>query len=736
MSTAIRSSVIREEARSRRPIPSYNWTSCRLLSQARSVVRSEPSPTPEASDHLRGVLDTLPCLLWTASPEGQVDFVNRRWCDYTGVSFAESCARWTEAIHVEDLPALVEEWGRVLLSGEPGKVEARLRRHDGEYRRFLITASPLRDAAGRIVKWYGVNSDIEDQARAEGLLRADIETRKRAEALLADENRLLEMIARGSSLAAVLGALCELVERSIGGCHCSVLLVDATSRFRHGAAPSLPASYNEFIDGKPVEAEAGPCAIATLLKMQVIAADLAADSRWSGEWRDLALAAGLRSCWSTPILSRDLKVLGTFAIYQDEPATPTAFELDLIRQFTQVASIAIERARSEAALKQSEAFLAKAQALSSAGSFSWRVGAAELTWSQELYRLFGFDPSLPVTLEQIAARIHPDDIPSFQENLRLAAGNFEYERDFGYELRLLMPDGSIKHLHLVAHGTRDEEGQTVIIGAAQNITERRLSEQALDKVRLELARVARVTSLGALTASIAHEVNQPLSGVVTNASTCLRMLGAEPPNVEGALETVRRTIRDGNRAADVIKRLRALFGKQETSTESVNLNEAAREVIAMLAGELQRRRIILNVELEARLPLIIGDRVQLQQVILNLLLNAMDALNGIDGRPRNLRIRTEREGGDCVRFDVRDAGVGFGHEDPEKLFEAFYTTKDGGMGIGLSVSRSIIERHHGRLSAESNQGPGATFSFSIPLAPHDVKEFPSANEPQPIVRNL
>jgi C4-dicarboxylate-specific signal transduction histidine kinase len=252
--------------------------------------------------------------------------------------------------------------------------------------------------------------------------------------------------------------------------------------------------------------------------------------------------------------------------------------------------------------------------------------------------------------------------------------------------------------------------------------ERRLSEEALSKVRSELAHVARAQSLGVLTASIAHEINQPLSGIITNASTCLRMLAADPPNIEGACETARRTIRDGNRASDVITRLRALFGKKDTATESVDVNEATREVIALSLGELQRSRVILRAELADDLPPVTGDRVQLQQVILNLVRNASDAMSGVDDRPRQLVIRTERDEDDRVRLIVQDTGVGFDPQAAGRLFEAFYTTKNGGMGIGLSVSRSIIESHHGRLWAAPNDGPGVTFSFSIPRASECVTE--------------
>jgi signal transduction histidine kinase len=294
-------------------------------------------------------------------------------------------------------------------------------------------------------------------------------------------------------------------------------------------------------------------------------------------------------------------------------------------------------------------------------------------------------------------------------------------KDIDYECRLLMPSGSVKHLRIVAHGTRDQADQLEYIGAVQDVSKRRLSEEALGEVRSELAHVARVASLGALTASIAHEVNQPLSGIITNANTCLRMLAADPPNVDGARETARRTIRDGNRASDVITRLRALFSKREPTNEPVDLNEATHEVITLLRGELQRSQVVLRAELDDEIPLVAGDRVQLQQVILNLLLNGSDAMSGIDDRPRQLVIRTELEDDVRVRLSVQDAGVGFNPQDKERLFDAFYTAKSGGMGIGLSVSRSIIESHHGRLWGALNDGPGATFSFSIPRRPECAK---------------
>ena len=553
-----------------------------------------------------------------------------------------------------------------------------------------------------------MNIDIEERERVEGY------TRERAEVLLTGEKRVLEMVAWGSPLPVVLDALCRLVDESTAGCSCSILYVDSDiTTFQLGAAPSLPSGYNEAMDGRPLHCDGGPCAKSASLKRLVIAPDIAADAQWDAHgWRTLALKYGLRACWSSPILSRSRSVLGTFAIYRREPGSPTPLHLELIERLSHIASIAIERASSDAALRRSEAFLAEAQALSRIGSFWWCVPTDEITWSEQVYRIFEFDQGEPITLARIASRVHPDDMHLMQDMLDAAHSG---DTDFEFEHRLLMPDRSVKYVHLVARGSRDQVGRLEYIGAVQDVTERRRSEEALGKARSELAHVARVTSLGTLTASIAHEVNQPLSGIITNASTCLRMLAADPPNVEGAHETARRTLRDGHRASEVITRLRAMFSSKDPRNELVDLNDAVREVIALSAGELRRSGVKLRPYLAEELPPVMGDRVQLQQVVLNLLLNALDAMSGVDDRPKELVITTAADERDMVQLSVRDSGTGIAMESADTLFEAFYTTKSGGMGIGLSVSRSIIESHEGRISAMPNgDGPGATFSFWLP----------------------
>ena len=782
---------------------------------------------------LSDIVDSLPGLVWTALPDGHVEFVNRRWCEYTGLSVAQSSGRgWQAAIHTEDLPELLERWRA---SGESRGVEARVRRFDGEWRWFLLRMRPLVDAPSQAGKrcgvairiggrqqgqeplgtrWWlsslgrelqfrtiadsipalaallipgggielvnrrtleyfgktleelrvsaisnihpddqqhvtavtrgpavdaGIPYDFEARLRrvdgayrwfhttgfplrdSEGhivfwyLLQTDIDDRKRAEALLAGEKRLLEMVARGHSLPVVLDALCRLTEEAIDGGHCGIFQLSTSgSRLQAAAAPNLPEGFVESVQALPVAVDSGPVAMAACENAQVISHDLASDRRWEASgWRRLALNKGLRSCWSIPIPSRSGRVLGVLAILFREPGTPTPHHDDLVERFTDLAGLILDRARSEDALRRNEAFLMEAQRLSSTGSFAWHVATNTVTWSEQVYRIWEIDPTIPVTIEVSDSRIHPEDLPSLYEKVNWAR---QQGKDFEHGYRLLMPDQSIKYVHTVFHEGQDPDGELEFIGAIQDVTQRRLSEEALARARSEFARVARVTTLGALTASIAHEVNQPLSGIITNASTCLRMLATQPPNVDGAQETARRTIRDANRASDVITRLRALFSQKVANVESLDLSEITRDVIALSLSELQRNRVILHPELSDGLPRIEGDRVQLQQVILNLFMNASEAMSSVEDRPRELVVRTERDDDDRVRLTVQDSGVGFEEKVAERLFEAFYTTKASGMGIGLSVSRSIIESHHGRLWAGPNDGPGAMFSFSIPCA--------------------
>ena len=374
------------------------------------------------------------------------------------------------------------------------------------------------------------------------------------------------------------------------------------------------------------------------------------------------------------------------------------------------------RQSDEADLQRAYVHLAEAQRLSQTGSFTWDFDRGELLWSEELCRIFEFDPATIVTTDRVGQYVHPDDLPAFAAVLEGAAAG----RDIDFPYRIITASGVLKHLHAVGHRIEHDADRPVIIGAVQDVTERRVAEEALSRARAELAHVARVATLSALTASIAHEVNQPLTSLVTNASTCLRMLAADPPNLELARTTAQRTIRDANRASDVIARLRAMFVRKEGALEAVDVNGAAAEVLALSSSELQRAQVDLRSDFASDLPNIRGDRIQLQQVVLNLVLNARDAMLAVDERPRTLIVTTKVDDTGQVLLSVRDAGSGIATDRLDRLFDTFFTTKSEGMGVGLSISRSIIQSHGGRLWAANNDdGPGATFSFSIPLAGAD-----------------
>jgi signal transduction histidine kinase len=395
---------------------------------------------------------------------------------------------------------------------------------------------------------------------------------------------------------------------------------------------------------------------------------------------------------------------------------------DIIDRFSKIAGIAVDRAEADAALQSRErelreayAQLSEGQRLSKTGSFTSDIQKDGHRWSAEIYRIFEIDPLTPPGLDAIRARVHPDDLALYDAQILRGAEGSGADFDF----RAITPHAGLKYLRGVAQLTHYIEGRPSFMGVVQDISEHKLAEDELIRARSELAHVARVTTLNAMAASIAHEVSQPVSGILTNANTCVRMLAADPPNLAGATETVKRTIRDANRATEVIKRLREMFSNKASTTEAIGLDELAREVIALSANELQRHRVLLQTEFSEELPLVEGDRVQLQQVILNLLLNAADAMASITDRPRTLLVKTDRHDDGSVRLAIRDSGIGLNPQAIGILFKAFYTTKAQGLGIGLSISRSIIERHAGRLWASVNDGPGATFTFCLPPINHD-----------------
>jgi PAS domain S-box-containing protein len=610
---------------------------------------------------LARVVDALPGLVWSALPDGRVEFLNRHWHEYTGRAPGEPFdVAWQEAIHPQDLSRWTAGWRSASAPAEIWELELRLRRFDGAYRWFLCRASPLSDATGHVSRWCGISIDIDSLRRAE----YDLHT------IQTNYSEFVEGFPGLIVTMDMLGRV-ELFSREIleyfGKTRVDLETWSTTDAVHPDDLPRVVAAFAESVStGQPYRVE-HRC------------------RRADGVYRWFQVRA-------LPVRDDGGQITGWYVVLTD---------IDDLK-------------RAEDAIGVSERNLTLI--VNTIPALAWTATAdGRADFFNRHYLDF-----VGLTAEQArdwgwTAAVHPDDMNKMADTWqRIMTSGAQGET----EARLRRHDGEYRWFLFRTNPLRDEKGSIVKwYGINTDIQDRKLAEDALDRARSELAHVARVTTLSALTASIAHEVNQPLSGIITNASTCLRMLDANPANVDGARETARRMLRDGNRASDVITRLRALFSKREFALESLDLNEAAREVIALSSSDLQRNRVILHLELADDLPRVIGDRIQLQQVILNLLRNALDAMAELHDRPHLLLIRTEQEDGAHVRVTVRDAGVGVDRGSIDKLFDAFYTTKSEGMGVGLSVSRSIIESHHGRIWATANEDSGSTFAFSIPSGP-------------------
>ena len=807
-------------------------------------------------------------------------------------------------------------------------------------------------------------------------LKTEIAERKRTEALLDGQKRVLEMIAASAPLTESLAVLVRIIEEQTPGMLGSILLIDRLKRhFYAGAGPSLPAEYLKAIYGLPIGPQAGSCGTAAYRKEPVVVKDIATDPLWK-DYREFALPHGLRACWSTPILSAQRELLGTFAMYYRAPASPEPNHRRLVETATHIASIAIGSDHSRSALRESEAKLKEAQRIGNIGYWERDVINDRITFSEEAWRILGFSPQDRVLSQSsFQELIYPDDRPVQKQALEDAVQN---RRHYDVEFRIVRPNGEVRFVHIRDKMTYDDSGQPVrmfgtvqditeqkqaeellkarereiraivehspdpivrfdremcrtyvnpafvranggrqeallkrptgsavrvgsmnataeeleilerslravfdsgrpldfetswpmpegrrnyavhlepefnanglltsvlsigrditerkcaedavrqsqqllqqvlatlpvgvavtnqagdilltnaeakriwgdiiltgrerwlhskgywhdtgkrigpadwgsaralsrgetilnelvdietydgrqkiilyssapirdaderIVGAVivnEDVTEQKKSEERLHQTELELARIARLTIMGELTASIAHEVNQPLAAVVTNANAALRWLAQSPPDLDEARKAVQHITRDGTRASEVIRRIRELMKKSEPDRRPVNLNKLVQETVVLVQPELKRKKISLKTELAPELPSVPVDSVQVQQVLLNLIVNAIDSFSAVANRPHILRIAINRADPDAVQVAVEDTGVGIDPQESERIFEPFYTTKSGGLGMGLAISRSIVEAHGGRLWATPNQGYGTTFQFTLP----------------------
>jgi len=601
--------------------------------------------------------------------------------------------------HPEDRRRVVDLFERVETEKTEFQVDYRIVLPDGTIRHLHTIGHPVLNASGDLVEFVGTAIDVTE--------------RKRGEALRDGESRVLEMIARDAPLEKILENLVLVVEAQFAGLLCSILLLDEDGQHvRHGAAPNLPEPYVKAINGLRIGPKAGSCGTAMYSREPVVVTDILQDPLWE-EYRQVAEPYGLRACWSTPILSHSGKVLGSFAMYYREPRSPSTAETQALEMATHLTGIAIERKLARELLQRSEAYLAEAQRLSHTGSWAGAPGPGEISyWSEECYRLLGFDPHRDVArFETFFQRIHPDDQARMMEQFE---GASREKTGFEFDYRILHPGGDIRDIHTVGHPVFSRSGDlTEYVGTVMDITERKRAEEALHQAQAELAHVNRATTMGELTASLAHEVNQPIAAAVTDANTCLRWLTRDQPEVEEACAAAARVVKDATRAAEIINRVRLLFKKSAPERELVDVNEVIPKMIVLLYGEAARYQISVRAELAADLPYVIGDRVQLQQVIMNLIVNSIDAMKDVDGT-RELVVRSQRTENEQVLVSVIDTGVGVPQQHASQIFNAFFTTKSHGTGLGLRISRSIVESHGGRLWAADNFPRGANFCFTLP----------------------
>jgi PAS domain S-box-containing protein len=615
---------------------------------------------------LQNVIETIPALVICALPDGTIEFVNRAWQEYTGYSPKTlNDSGWRSIIHADDFGKFVGEWNIALSSGRSFETEARIQRSNGQYRWFsvkkalaVLGTKDRQPSLRTLVAFEDIDAQKQSQIKlqeSEARYRLLIETASDA-VISADENGAITF-ANPSTMRIFGYPPSDLIGKAL-----TVLM-----------PKSLRSAYQE-----------GLRRYLSTGKRQL-------------NWRGIELI-GLRKDGQEFPVSVSLGELS-----KDGHSVFTAFVRDIS-----------EQKRAEESLRRTHSYLAQAESLAGIGTFAWEVpGRRPLYLSEEWYRIYDFDPKhgMP-SWEQYLQRIQPDDLGGLKEaSDRAIAEKSHYDIEF----RIVVPGGKIKFLHAVGEpvfGPTRELQQ--FVGVVMDVTESRRTEEERERLRraqAELTYVNRVSTMGELTASLAHEIKQPIGAAVTNAEACFRLLDRDQPDILEAREAALEMVKDARRAADIIDRVRLLYQRGSSQLVAVEVNEVIQEMVMMLQNEANRHSVAIRTDLARGLPRVTADRVQLQQVLMNLILNSIEAMRGTSGE---LDIKSRLADGGQLLISITDTGVGLPTENTEQIFNPFFTTKPQGTGLGLAITRSIVEAHGGRIWATANSNRGATFHFTLP----------------------
>jgi len=602
---------------------------------------------------------------WLATPQGRCVYANPALQRLTGLNLEQiSQADWSDFLLEDDRTAATASWQRSLASGISYRMHVRMRGLDGVPKTVELIAFGHKVSDGTQLWLFSglhVNSSLPVVDVAEDALRKS-------------EKELRDTI--DTIPATVWSALPD-------GSN-----IYANKRF---------AEYS----GLSAEQTAG-----SGWKAAIHPDDL---ERHAGKWME-AVATGKPHESEARFRRSD----GQYRWHLDRGVPLRDEDGNIVKWYGVVTDIE-DRKHAEQALQRSEAYLAEAQRLSQTGSWAWSPDQDIKYWSDECYRVLSFDPQdgLP-RFEDFFQRLHPDDQPGFRELIQTAIREkAEWEADY----RIVHPDGPVRDIHVLGHPVLSTSGHLVeFVGTVIDVTERKCAEQEREKLRhleADLAHINRVSTLGEMAASLSHELKQPITATISNAKACMRWLKRDKPDLEEACEASKRIVEDGKRAADIIDRLRSLYKKAPPKRELAEINEIIGEMAVLLRGEANRYGVSIRTNLAADLPRISADRVQLQQVLMNLMLNGIEAMKEMGGV---LTVKSELDQDGRMLISVSDTGVGLPAEKPDQIFSAFFTTKPQGSGMGLAISRSIIDSHGGRLWATANDGRGATFHFTLPTA--------------------